>query len=108
MTPDKRKALGRGLDSLLPAKAVAAATVVSTIAASAAPAAEPGAEGVRELALDQIYPNPYQTRRQMNPEALAELAASIQATGVLQPIVVRYIVAEKKYQLIAGERRYQA
>ncbi|MFB3918310.1 MAG: ParB/RepB/Spo0J family partition protein [Terriglobales bacterium] len=107
MTQDKRKALGRGLDSLLP-KAAAAATVVTSLAASVTPPAEPGAEAVRELALDEIHPNPYQTRRQMDPEALAELAASIAVSGVLQPIVVRYIAAEKKYQLIAGERRYQA
>lgn len=107
MTQDKRKALGRGLDSLLP-KAAAAATVVTTIAASAAAPVDPTAETVRELALDEIHPNPYQTRRQMDPEALAELAASIAVSGVLQPVVVRYIAAEKKYQLIAGERRYQA
>lgn len=88
----KRRALGRGLESLLPAR----------------PAATPVAAGnALELELDAIERNPYQTRSSFNQEALAELAQSIDAIGVVQPIVVR-LLSPGKYQLIAGERRWLA
>jgi ParB family chromosome partitioning protein len=94
----KRRALGKGLDSLLP-------RVVKTV--SAPPAAE--AEGGKplEIPLDHIERNPFQTRSQMNGEQLAELAASISANGVVQPVLVRPL-ANGRYQLIAGERRWRA
>ena len=89
-TDPKRRALGRGLESLLPARPVAA----------------PVANGTAlEIDLDSIERNPYQTRTSFDQAALAELAQSIAATGVVQPIVVRS-VGEGKYQLIAGERRW--
>ena len=56
---------------------------------------------------EQIDPNPFQTRSQMNEEQLAELAASITANGVVQPILVRPL-ANGRFQLIAGERRWRA
>lgn len=94
---DKRKVLGRGLDSLIPAAR-----------AAAAPVAVPQASGdaVRDLALDQIDRNPYQTRTRWDEAALNELAASIRSSGVLQPITVRPV--NGRFQLITGERRFRA
>jgi ParB family transcriptional regulator, chromosome partitioning protein len=92
----KRKALGKGLESLLP-----------KITANAAPA-EPKATSVegtpREIPLAEIDRNPYQTRTRFDEAQLNELAASIRATGVVQPILVRPL-ASGRFQLIAGERR---
>ena len=93
----KRRALGKGLDSLLP-------RVQPTSVPSAAEA-----EGGKphEIPLEQIDRNPFQTRSRMNEEQLGELAASITANGVVQPILVRPL-ANGRYQLIAGERRWKA
>ena len=96
--PDpKRRALGKGLDSLLPRPASSAPTVGES---------EPGGRP-REIPIDQIDQNPFQTRSQMNEEQLGELAASIAANGVVQPILVRPL-ANGRFQLIAGERRWRA
>src|SRR5207253_7692696 len=95
---EPRKALGRGLESLLPSPRAAAA------AAAPAPARESAAS---ELPLDRIEPNPYQPRGHADQANLAELTASIAASGVLQPILVRPL-ADGRYQLIAGERRWRA
>jgi len=92
----KRRALGKGLDSLLPR--------VQPVA-PAAPENEGGKP--REIPLEQIDRNPFQTRTIVNEEQLAELAASITANGVVQPILVRP-QASGRYQLIAGERRWLA
>jgi len=97
MMNDKRKGLGRGLDSLLPAR--------PTPAAIAMPA--PAAAGSQEVPVDLIDPNPYQTRRQINEAALAELAESIRSSGVVQPVVLRP-AANGRFQLVAGERRWLA
>lgn len=94
---DKRKALGRGLESLLPGKPTA-----TTVAPAAA---KP--ESGQEIAIDLIEPNPYQTRRQIRPEALNELTESIKATGVVQPVVLRPL-ENGRFQLVAGERRWLA
>ena len=59
-----------------------------------------------DIAVNQIVPNPYQPRKTIDPESLKELAASIEAEGLLQPVVVRKILED--YQLIAGERRWRA
>jgi ParB family transcriptional regulator, chromosome partitioning protein len=102
-TPDpKRRALGKGLDSLLP-------RVPQQPPAAPAPAASPEGEGgkPREIRVDLIDRNPFQTRSQINEEQLAELAASITANGVVQPILVRPLEAGR-FQLIAGERRWRA
>src|SRR5208337_2943764 len=93
----KRRALGKGLDSLLPRVPAPAA---------AAPQESEGGKP-REIPLDQIDRNPFQTRSHVNEDQLAELAASIVANGVVQPILVRPI-AEGRFQLIAGERRWRA
>ncbi|TCK72541.1 ParB/RepB/Spo0J family partition protein [Acidipila rosea] len=93
----KRRALGKGLDSLLP-RAQAPATPAPTVEATGRPL---------EIPVGQIDANPYQTRASVNEEKLKELAASIAATGVVQPIVVRP-TANGRYQLIAGERRWLA
>jgi ParB family transcriptional regulator, chromosome partitioning protein len=93
-TDTKRRALGKGLDSLIP---------------RAQPPAAGEAEGgrPRDIALELIDQNPFQTRSQVNEEQLAELAASIAANGVVQPILVRPL-ANGRFQLIAGERRWRA
>ena len=168
---EKRRALGRGLESLLPGPRVVAATptlpqstrkdgapapassqfpvlssqepgsssssssdadagragtvfaptdaVPGTVDELQAAAAgqTPDGEHAFELALDQIQQNPYQTRSEFDPNALAELAASIQAQGVLQPIVVRPAAvrpavegsgSRERFILILGERRFRA
>ena len=95
--PDpKRRALGKGLDSLLP-----------RALASSAPPSESEGGRPREIPLDHIDPNPFQTRSHINEEQLAELAASISANGVVQPILVRPLL-NGRFQLIAGERRWRA
>src|SRR6202453_4118687 len=93
----KRRALGKGLDSLLPRVPVPAST--------AGIAAEGGKP--REIPLDEIARNPFQTRSRVNEDHLPELAASIVANGVVQPILVRPL-ADGRFQLIAGERRWRA
>jgi ParB family chromosome partitioning protein len=102
--PDKRRALGRGLDSLLPAgpRIVAPSAPASAFAPDA-----PLADGVVSLPLDAIAENPYQTRRVFDPAALQELAESIRASGVVQPVVVRP-AQDGRYLLVLGERRCRA
>ena len=103
----KRKALGRGLESLLPRTAPTPLVPAPDAASAPAPAADPSSEGVREIPLELIDPNPYQTRSHLDEAALEELAVSIRSSGVVQPIVVRYIDGGR-YQLIAGQRRWAA
>jgi ParB family chromosome partitioning protein len=95
-TAPKRPALGRGLDILLP----------RPIALAAAAEAEPNGTPL-EIPLDKIDRNPFQTRTSFDPEKLNELAQSIAALGVVQPIVVRPL-PDGRYQLINGERRLRA
>ena len=105
-TPDqKRRALGKGLESLLPSRPAAPAAPVPVIRAVAAPEAPSGKP--LELALEVIERNPYQTRTRFDETQLGELAQSIAASGVVQPIVVRSL-GGGRYQLIAGERRLLA
>ncbi len=107
----KRKGLGRGLDALLGSALTAAVPEAGQPAAApAAPAVEPGSgrEGeLRVLPIDLVQPGRYQPRQAIQPEALQELADSIRAQGVVQPVVVRP-VADGRYELIAGERRWRA
>src|ERR1700761_5624905 len=98
----KRRALGKGLESLLPGRSgftPAAAPVTE------APVAEAGRP--REIPVESIERNPFQTRSSVDENALRELSASIAATGVVQPILVRPL-ADNRFQLIAGERRWLA
>jgi ParB family chromosome partitioning protein len=98
MINDKRKALGRGLDSLLPAKPAAAPITM--------PASHTGGRA-QEVLIDSIDANPYQTRRRINEAAMEELAESIRASGVVQPVVLRP-GPKGRFQLVAGERRWHA
>jgi len=95
---DKRRALGKGLDSLLP-----------RVTASAAPtkSAEGEAGKPMEIPVGEIERNPFQTRINFDEKLIAELAESIVANGVVQPILVRPL-PNGRYQLIAGERRWLA
>jgi ParB family chromosome partitioning protein len=93
----RRKALGKGLESLLP-----------SVRANVEPAPAKAPEGTpREIPLTDIDRSPYQTRTRFDEAQLAELAASITATGVVQPVLVR-TVPGGRFQLIAGERRWLA
>lgn len=94
----KRRALGRGLESLLPSRSPAP---------NQSSASEESAGRPLEIPLEQIDRNPFQTRTSFDPQKLTELAQSIAATGVVQPIVVR-VLANGRYQLITGERRLLA
>ena len=144
---EKRKALGRGLDSLLSGvprivsgTSLVGTSVVGTSVAATAPPVVPGAaptpgpvavpadavtrlepvaaqsrtdgdpllrNEVLQLSLDQLKPNPYQTRSSVDEKYLAELAQSITTHGVLQPVIVRP-APDGKYFLIAGECRWRA
>jgi ParB family chromosome partitioning protein len=103
---EKRRALGRGLESLLPgpARAVAESGVVDI---QASPSARRAGHEVLELKLSEILPNPYQTRSRVSDGYLQQLAASIVTSGVLQPVTVRP-ATDGKYALIAGECRWKA
>jgi len=120
-----RRALGRGLESLLPRpRAIDVARTPSSaaspapqspiaIAGPAAPAPSAGAEirpenAVVHLAIADIDRNPFQTRHVQQDAALEELAESIKANGVLQPIVVRASEEPGRFTLIVGERRLHA
>jgi ParB family chromosome partitioning protein len=96
MSAAKKPKLGRGLDALL------------GIDTTAVAAGDPAAGGdLRTLAVGAIQPGRYQPRTGMDPERLKELADSIRAQGLIQPIVVRP-VARDRYEIIAGERRWRA
>src|ERR1051325_8851813 len=94
---EKRSALGRGLSALIP---------------DAAPPPTPASPGPREttrpleLDLDRLTPNPRQPRTHIDEAHLEELAQSIRANGVIQPILVRQI--GDRYEIVAGERRWRA
>ncbi len=110
----KKRGLGRGLDALLSAGAPATKAEEAPAAEEpgiAMPAAAPATEGeqLRRVPLDLIQRGRYQPRRDFEPESLQELAESIKAQGVMQPIVLRPVEAAKvPYEIIAGERRWRA
>jgi ParB family chromosome partitioning protein len=95
-----RKALGKGLSALLPARAVAPTRHPQP------QEPEKPAEPPQNLAIDFIDPNPLQPRSVFEPGRLEELAQSIRANGIIQPLIVRR--AAGRYQLVAGERRWRA
>jgi ParB family transcriptional regulator, chromosome partitioning protein len=96
MSAPKKRGLGRGLEALLGPKA----------AETPPPEAQPG-ETLRNLPIRQLQPGKYQPRTSMDPGKLSELAESIKAQGVIQPIVVRELAADK-FEIVAGERRWRA
>ena len=89
----RRKGLGRGLDALL-----------------AGEGGDVEGERTATIAVDRIQAGKYQPRTRMDPASLAELAQSIKAQGILQPILVRHVGAhlDDRYEIIAGERRFRA
>jgi len=119
--------LGRGLSSLMSAPVAvpiaepeavvepaahgavvpesSAATAVEALPASSEPISPGG--GLRYLPIDALSPNPYQPRQRFDDQTIAQLAASIKADGVMQPIVARP-VGSGAFQIIAGERRWRA
>jgi ParB family chromosome partitioning protein len=103
----KKRGLGRGLDALLGAGSANAKNreAQATTAATQTTVNQDG--DLRKLPIDMIQRGKYQPRRDIHPEALEELAQSIKAQGVMQPIVVRPIGVDK-YEIIAGERRWRA
>ncbi|HEU5289510.1 MAG TPA: ParB/RepB/Spo0J family partition protein [Cyclobacteriaceae bacterium] len=102
----KKKALGRGLNALLSDSNVEERLEVDIpIPSSTTPTAPSG--GTLEISLEHIEVNPFQPRTHFDQEALQELAESIKVHGIIQPITVRRL-ARDQYQLISGERRFQA
>lgn len=103
----KRNALGRGLNALLSdSKSTPEDKLDVDINSPKKETAEP-AKGIAEIAITEIEVNPYQPRTHFDQEALQELAESIKVHGIIQPITVRKLT-NKQYQLISGERRFQA
>lgn len=96
MSAPKKRGLGRGLEALLGPKA----------AETPPPEAQPG-ETLRNVPIRQLQPGKYQPRTSMDPGKLSELAESIKAQGVIQPIVVRELSPDK-FEIVAGERRWRA
>ena len=101
-TEPKRRALGKGLESLLPAR-----PTVNIAASAAEPGPALGEGRPLEVSLELIDRNPFQTRTNFDEGKLSELAASITASGVVQPLVVRP-GSNGRYTLITGERRLMA
>ena len=96
---EKRKSLGRGLDALL-----GGSTQTHTSNTT---------KSLNELPIEEVGPGPFQPRKKINEQQLSELSASIEAQGVLQPIVVRERAVQDsqtgiRYEIIAGERRWRA
>ncbi len=105
----KKRGLGKGLEALLGTSQVARQKqIVSDIQADAAQNRVDNQTGeLQTLPITWLRPGKYQPRRDMSQEALEDLANSIRAQGVIQPIVVRRI-ADQQYEIIAGERRWRA
>src|SRR3984885_12087968 len=97
ITDPKRRALGKGLESLLSSRPATAPAPVPVKTAVAEPTGKP-----LEIPLDHIERNPFQTRTRFDEAQLTELTQSIAASGIVQPIVVRPL-SEGRYQLITGE-----
>ena len=96
----KKKRLGRGLDALLSKPAA------ETVAVTTSPSVSE-TEGLLNIPVDLLQRGQYQPRVDMRQDTLEELAKSINAQGVVQPIVVRATV-DNRYEIVAGERRWRA
>ncbi|MGB5344822.1 MAG: ParB/RepB/Spo0J family partition protein [Woeseia sp.] len=107
MTTPKKKRLGRGLEALLSKPVPAAATP-----AAAASGGTSGGDQLRDIPIEHLQRGEYQPRVDMRQDTLEDLARSIEAQGVVQPIVVRPIGnganGQPRYEIIAGERRWRA
>ena len=109
----KKRGLGRGLDALLGGINREPPAQVAVVPQGASEAAREVVQGVpeqgelRHIAVDLLQPGKYQPRHNMRTESLEDLASSIKAQGVVQPIVVRSI-GGGRYEIIAGERRWRA
>jgi ParB family chromosome partitioning protein len=97
---NKKQALGRGLSALLddPEREISSVSDVN---------ADKVVGNIIDLEIDKIEVNPYQPRTHFNEEAIEELAESIKALGIIQPVTVRKL-GRNQYQLVSGERRYRA
>ena len=96
----KKKALGRGLSALL-------SDTPETVHFDESPEVTGASGGMNEILLSEIGTNPFQPRQHFDQDALKELSESIKVHGIIQPITVRKL-AKSQYQLISGERRFQA
>ncbi|TPD50593.1 MAG: ParB/RepB/Spo0J family partition protein, partial [Thalassolituus maritimus] len=121
MATKKKRGLGRGLDALLASSNSAAVPVSDSVevdeqvgtaenSEAGSPTGSSSAQSeLRHLPVEWIQPGRYQPRRDIQPEALEELAASIKAQGLMQPIVVRPLPGQTdRFEIIAGERRWRA
>jgi ParB family chromosome partitioning protein len=106
MSTIKRKALGRGLAALIPG-APAPTSIGHADVIPVRRADGPSAGGARVVAIEEVHPSPTQPRKTFDDGKLDELAASIRAQGIIQPLVVRTRVGGG-YELVAGERRWRA
>ena len=98
-----KRGLGKGLDALLSTSSLAREKQQNALQSQ-----QLSSEGeLTDLSINSLKPGVYQPRKDMSPEALEELAASIESQGIIQPIVVRQ-VEHDKFEIIAGERRWRA
>lgn len=89
---ESRKVLGKGLGALL-----RGATEINS-----------DQQEIKQIAINEIIPNPFQPRRSFSLESIQELAESIQQNDLIQPILLRYNQQDKQYEIVAGERRFRA
>ncbi len=107
----KKRGLGGGGLNVLLAGASKANALQSNVASAGDESAQSAKEVLKQIPIEYLQPGQYQPRKDMHPEALEELAASIKVQGIMQPIIVRPISsvsANTKYEIIAGERRWRA
>lgn len=95
----ERRGLGRGLSALM---------ADINVSAERSSESQDARRLDQSIAVEKLFPNPNQPRRDFTPEALEDLAASIRQKGVLQPLIVRPIAGSDTYEIVAGERRWRA
>lgn len=104
----KKRGLGRGLDALLANNSASAKQQTEQASTNNNTVEDPAVKGeLRKIPVEFLKPGKYQPRKDMSPEALDDLASSIKAQGIIQPIVVRQ-TGQNEYEIIAGERRWRA
>jgi len=107
MPPEQSRRLGKGLEALLAMKNPEPRNPGPIASNATQPGGTPAA-GLQNVRLSEIRPNPYQPRKEFKQEELAELQASLKASGLLQPITLRPAATGTGFELIAGERRFRA